>query len=154
MSRCRPVTRLFVYGSLRPGSPHPMARWLARRSRLLGPAWLPGRLYALPGYPALVDASGARVRGELLALARPLAVLAELDRYEAAGPAVPNPEFRRVPRPVQAEGLGEVTAWVYLYARPVAGLRPLVTQEWLPKSMKISLMRERFRNRPGGRQPF
>ena len=134
MSRHRILPYLFVYGSLRPGNPHPMARWLARRSRSLGRAWIAGRLYALPGYPALVDAEApdARVWGELLALDRPRALLAKLDRYEQAGPGFPNPEFRRVLRAVQVEGRVEVTAWVYLYARSASRLRPLASGEWCP----------------------
>lgn len=154
MRRHRIVPCLFVYGSLRPASPHPMARWLARRSRSLGRAWVAGKLYALPGYPALVDAGepDAHVWGELLALDRPRAVLAELDRYEQAGPAFPNPEFRRVLRPVQADGAGEVRAWVYLYARPVTRLRPVESGEWRPKGFGNSGLKAGFRNCPRGRQ--
>ena len=44
---------LFVYGTLRRGSGHPMSRFLAARARLLAGARVPGRLYDLGGFPGL-----------------------------------------------------------------------------------------------------
>ena len=43
---------IFVYGTLRSGSGHPMARRLTSQARLLGKGSVPGRLYDMGWYPA------------------------------------------------------------------------------------------------------
>ncbi len=109
--------RLFVYGTLLPGLAPPAVAATAARLRPLGPATVPGRLYDLGPYPALVpDPAGeSRVHGELLALPAVAAdLLAALDRYEGG-------QYRRVATTaVRADG-GEVACWVYEYAGDVTG---------------------------------
>lgn len=105
---------LFVYGTLRDGSPHPRAWALRRESELLGRAWMRGRLYRVAHYPGLRP-GGGRVTGELLRLAHPESTLRWLDAYEGAA-------FRRERRPATLEDGQVVTPWRHLYIGPTAGL--------------------------------
>lgn len=106
---------LFVYGTLRQDSHHPMSQVLQRHARRLGPAVFAGRLYRVRWYPGARDAMlpGEVVHGELYRLLRP-SCLRILDDYE-------GPDFARVPREVRA-GPRRYTAWVYLYTPAVGGL--------------------------------
>ena len=117
---------LFVYGSLRRASGHPMAEFLIARSRFMGAASAPGRLYDLGSYPGMVDAAteGERVRGELYELHEPEATLADLDRYEGCGPDDPPPHlFERAPVAATPDGGEPRSAWAYLYRGPLTGAR-------------------------------
>jgi gamma-glutamylcyclotransferase (GGCT)/AIG2-like uncharacterized protein YtfP len=109
------IVRLFVYGTLRAGSAHPMASFLAARARLLGGASCAGRLLDLGEYPGLVDDDDPRQRvaGELWELDAPAApTLAALDEYEGCAEGL----FERVRREVRGVGVpGEGPAWVYLH---------------------------------------
>lgn len=109
---------LFVYGTLRTGSGHPMADFLASRGRLVQAALMPGRLYDLGPYPGMTPGAGF-VRGELYELAEPSATLELLDRYESC----PNDEAAAFERAVAqvALDLGQsVAAWVYYFRGPVS----------------------------------
>ena len=59
--------------------------------------------------------------GEVYRLHDPRAALIELDRYEEFGPDFPEPaEYVRRELPVTMAGGDCLTAWVYLYNRPVS----------------------------------
>lgn len=113
-----PTTHLFVYGTLRPGSGHPMADFLAARARRVGRARMPGRLYDLGPYPAMTAESGW-VQGELYELHEPGDTLAALDRYEGC-PDGREAAFEREQCYAMMEGGASVAAWVYYYRGPVA----------------------------------
>lgn len=123
---------LFVYGTLRRSVRHPMAHWLKRRARHLGPASVRGRLYAIDRYPGLVlDPARLCVIGELYCLRRPAAALRELDRYEGCAPGQLRPyEFIRREVLVDTAGRGAIPAWVYLYNRPVEARRLIPTGDF------------------------
>lgn len=118
---------LFVYGSLRPFTGIPMARWLARHAHYTGAARVRGRLYDLGPYPGFVRTHrrGEWVIGELYSC-RP-AVLARLDRYEAGTASCASPRFERIAATVEtARFRPRRTAWLYLY-RPGVQRRPRIT---------------------------
>jgi len=107
---------LFVYGTLRPGST-PSSGQLTDDLASAGPATVQGMLYDLGGYPGLAAGDGL-VHGELLRIPDRRR-LESLDRYEECGG--PSPLFRReITRACRRDGC-EVAAWIYVYARPVAG---------------------------------
>jgi gamma-glutamylcyclotransferase (GGCT)/AIG2-like uncharacterized protein YtfP len=103
---------IFVYGTLRPGSGHPMARRLRAQARHVGKGNLPGRLYDMGWYPAGIHdhAEKRRIVGDVYALKPDSRLLAELDTYEAIGVY-----YKRVPVNVKLATGGTVQAWAYLY---------------------------------------
>ncbi len=130
---------LFVYGTLRRGTGHPMASFLEQRARYVGRGRTPGHLYDLGAYPGMVLAAGTEdwVRGDLFALADPEQTLAELDRYEGCGPDDPRPwYFQRALAPVQRDDGAEVAAWVYSYCRPVREEQRIASGEYHRDDLK------------------
>ncbi|EIC29466.1 MULTISPECIES: gamma-glutamylcyclotransferase family protein [Methylomicrobium] len=115
---------LFVYGTLRRGSRHPLARLLAENAEWLGFAYFSGRLFDLGAYPGAVPSGDPahRVRGELYRLDDPAAILPLLDRYEEFGEEFPEPnEFIRSLQAVRFKGCA-LKAWIYLYNWPTGNL--------------------------------
>lgn len=110
--------RLFVYGTLRPGSSHwpmlePHTAGEPRRARL------PGTLFDTGfGYPALRLGDGPGVSGWVVELATPAATLSTVDEYEGA-------EYRRV----RATLRGGTQAWTYVWVGTFDGMREL-TGPW------------------------
>ncbi|CCE05105.1 conserved hypothetical protein [Bradyrhizobium sp. STM 3843] len=127
---------LFVYGSLMRGFDHPMARLLAANADFLGDAWCRGRLYLAQDYPGLVISDDANeiVHGELYRLRQALALLRELDMYEACGEgfAEPTEYVRRLLRVQLADG-SACDAWTYLYNWPVEKLPRISTGRFLER---------------------
>lgn len=116
---------LFVYGTLQSSFDHPVARSLAARAELLGPARLRGRIYRVtPRYPGLVLSEDPRdrVHGEVYFLRDPPALLETLDRYEGCSLHSPKPfEYERVLASARLEGGRSIEVWTYVYRRPVRG---------------------------------
>jgi gamma-glutamylcyclotransferase (GGCT)/AIG2-like uncharacterized protein YtfP len=113
---------LFAYGTLLSGDSGATGRAqrarLAREGRVLGEGCLPGLLYDLGRYPALVvgGGDGAVVQGEVVELSDPDRSLAWLDAYEGIMPGDhPHNDYERVQRPVTLSKGGTVEAWVYVW---------------------------------------
>jgi gamma-glutamylcyclotransferase (GGCT)/AIG2-like uncharacterized protein YtfP len=123
---------LFVYGTLRHDSPHPMARYLASVARFLGRASVAGRLYNLGPYPGMTVAEPSeRVWGHLFELADPVATLERLDAYEGCPLGEPIPAlFQRRLLKVHSEGGRTYTAWTYTYHGVVTEEMRLVDGEY------------------------
>ncbi|MGA1561792.1 MAG: gamma-glutamylcyclotransferase family protein [Gammaproteobacteria bacterium] len=112
-----PCDLLFVYGTLRRSSAHPIARWLRLNSTFLGEAKTSGELIDLGAYPGMIDTShpNKNVSGDLFRLHNTQAALKRLDRYEGCGPGFRSPtEYVRILRNVSHNG-ERVEAWLYLY---------------------------------------
>lgn len=125
--------KLFVYGTLRRGSRHPLALRLHAAARFLGPARMPGRLYRRGTYPIAVYAHPGRgyVEGELWELGGARRLLAELDRYEGCGKGQGGGEFVR--RQVWVETpRGGVRAWAWVARREPRGLPRLRSGTFQP----------------------
>lgn len=120
-----PDRLLVVYGSLR--SVAVRARLgLAGRMRRLGPCTLRGRLYDLGDYPGFVPGEGL-VHGDLFELFD-RQTLAILDAYEDLVSGSPRASLYRRERMRLATP--PVEAWVYVYNRPVAGRRWVLSRIW------------------------
>ena len=104
---------LFVYGTLRPDFPNPLARRLRTQAKLLGKGSAPGALYDCGWYPGAVfkPESRTRVIGEVFTIKHADRLLAHLDHYE--GTAEPSNPFRRVPVRVRLDRGGFLEAWSY-----------------------------------------
>lgn len=110
---------LFVYGSLREFVDNPMAKWLRRTARYVGPATTSGRLYDLGAYPGMPARSrrGEAVVGDVYRVANPR-VFRILDRYEA-GSVRTRARFVRGRCRVKFAGGLRRGAWVYRYRHGV-----------------------------------
>lgn len=125
-----PVTTtdlLFTYGTLRRAAGHAAHRLLADSAELVGNGSVRGRLYDAGEFPALVpDPKGAEVRGEVYRVFGPPGIFARLDQYEGFDPVSPDTsEFRRDLVPVAMNDQRTVTAWAYVYQRPLFDLQPI-----------------------------
>lgn len=101
---------LFVYGTLRYESDHPMARRLRTKARHIGKGSVAGRLYDLGAYPAAVfDAEEKhRIVGDVFEIKPGSKVLAEMDAYEGT-----DPLYKRTVRKVKLAKGGTIEAWAY-----------------------------------------
>ena len=125
---------LFVYGTLLSAAAHPMGARLRSEAGLVGAASVTGRLYRVGWYPGLAegDVAGAQVHGEVYALDDPAASLVWLDAYESIVPGdAAGSEYARVERAVRLASGQDITAWVYLYQRDVAGLERVADGRWV-----------------------
>src|SRR5689334_6881352 len=76
--------RLFVYGTLRDGSGHPMHRKLRAEADFVAAATFRGKLYDLGPFPGAVTSrsNADRILGEIYRLHDPAGMLRALDAYE------------------------------------------------------------------------
>ena len=119
---------LFVYGTLRRDSPHPLAQRLASGCDYLGEASLPGKLYWTTGdFPALHAGEGSeRVVGDLYQVGDSQ-LLDVLDLYEGN-------LYERRRLPVSSHVTGLAAAWVYLYLGPVDPSRQIDSGDYIAAS--------------------
>jgi gamma-glutamylcyclotransferase (GGCT)/AIG2-like uncharacterized protein YtfP len=105
---------LFVYGTLRAGSVHPMAHRLRVGAKVVGRGSAPGQLYDFGDHPGAVFApdSKYRVIGDVYELRAGPRLLADLDRYEGFTGA-DSDMFRRIAIEVTLDNGGSVEAWAY-----------------------------------------
>lgn len=87
--------RFFFYGTLQAGSGNPVAQAIHQRLEPVGPASLPGRLYAVPDaagwFPAMLEGVGT-VHGQVYRAGPEFTPddLAAMDRYEDFHPSRPG----------------------------------------------------------------
>lgn len=115
---------LFVYGTLRAGSAHPMAHRLRVGAKPLGRGSVPGLLYDFGDHPGAVFAADSKYRvvGDVFELKAGARLLADLDRYEGCTGA-DDDMFRRIAIEIALDKGGSVEAWAYaLRAAPRARL--------------------------------
>ena len=127
MNERPPADLLFTYGTLRRATGHAAHRLLADSAELVGQGSVRGRLYQATDFPVLVtDPQGAAVVGEVYRVFAPQAAFVRLDQYEGFDPASPDTsEFRRELMPVTLNDGRTVTAWAYVYQRPLFDLQPI-----------------------------
>jgi gamma-glutamylcyclotransferase (GGCT)/AIG2-like uncharacterized protein YtfP len=128
MSRA-PITPdlLFTYGTLRRAAGNAAHRLLADSAEIVGPGFVRGRLYQATDFPVLViDPQGVPVTGEVYRVFAAQAVFVRLDHYEGFDPTSPDTsEFRRDLVGVTLSDGRAVTAWAYVYQRPLFDLQPI-----------------------------
>jgi gamma-glutamylcyclotransferase (GGCT)/AIG2-like uncharacterized protein YtfP len=125
---------LFVYGTLRRDSPHPMAAFLASHARFEVNATMPGRLYNLGPFPGMTPAlePGELVQGHVFEMNHPAMLLARLDEYEACPQGLPAPpEFERDLRPALTEDGRQLLVWVYRYVGPLDGAQRILNGQYI-----------------------
>lgn len=122
---------LFVYGTLRPGCAHPMARLLAERAAHVGAARARGRLYNLGRYPGMQETlADDWVLGDLYRLPDDQGrTLQALDDYENAESPIPAFFERCLAEVRTAEGMAQ--AWIYWFRGAVKQEQQIVGGDWL-----------------------
>src|SRR5574343_474573 len=109
---------LFVYGSLRSGFNNPAYGYISKYFALVGEAYVKGKLYQLPDFPAAIPADDSLIKGELYSIKVPSEcswAFAQLDDYE--GVQAEEGEsllYKRVLTTVHLNDKEE-KAWVYWY---------------------------------------
>jgi len=123
----QPLSRLFVYGSLRRGGRyHDLLT--THRPTLLGLGTTPGQLLDLGPYPGLVPSPSHEVVGEVYDLARPLSALSALDALEDfQGYGEEGSMYRRI---ITDTTLGH--AWSYLLLQVERAHDVIEGGEWIP----------------------
>ena len=112
---------LFVYGTLRADSGHPMARRLRVVAKHLGKGSAPGSLYDFGDHPGAFFAldSKYRVKGDLFRLGANPRVLTDLDKYEGVtGEEDADEPFHRIVVEVRRDSGEVVEAWTYALKAP------------------------------------
>ncbi len=143
MSAAATTDLLFTYGTLRRAAGNAAHRLLADSAEIVGPGFVRGRLYEATDFPVLVlDPEGVAVTGEVYRVSAPEAVFARLDHYEGFDPTSPDTsEFRRDLVEVLMGDQRTVTAWAYVYQRPLFDLHPI------PHGDYARYLREQTRDR-------
>jgi gamma-glutamylcyclotransferase (GGCT)/AIG2-like uncharacterized protein YtfP len=127
------MVHLAAYGTLMTGQTNGLSPGVRRRMLSAGLCRIPGKLFRAQDkggfdYPALVAAPGHSVAGELFAV--PAADLPAIDRYEGYRPDAPDgSSYIRRRLVVRTQG-GAEHAWVYVWNRSVAGLKPVGGGAW------------------------
>ena len=127
---------LFVYGTLRKDSNHPMHHLLARNSTYFGEGRVRGEMYDLGRYPGIVLNAGSPefAHGEVYGIKSDHAseTLRILDDYEGCGPENPEPhEYIRQRVPVILVGGKGVVAWAYVLGTLPKGAARVPTGDYL-----------------------
>ncbi len=106
---------LFVYGTLRADSAHPMANRLRVGARHVGRGSASGSLYDFGDYPGAVFDPGAKYRviGDVFELKAGPRLLADLDKYEGVSGEDKDDLYRRIAIEVTLDQGGIVQAWAY-----------------------------------------
>ncbi|MEO1450378.1 MAG: gamma-glutamylcyclotransferase family protein [Bacteroidota bacterium] len=124
MSADTQIDLLFVYGTLRKGAEHLMAKYLGQKSDPVGEGEMAGKLFKVDFYPGAIfePHSPYRVKGEVFRLHDPLKLFMVLDGYEGYTPqAHANSLFIRDVVPVSINGIHQ-DCWVYLFQQATEGL--------------------------------
>jgi gamma-glutamylcyclotransferase (GGCT)/AIG2-like uncharacterized protein YtfP len=120
---------LFVYGSLRSESPHPLARKLASQARLIGRGGAQGTLYDLGRYSGAMFGARGTVIGEVFELPGNDRLLNDLDAYERI--AEEGAMFARVEVEANLDTGSKLKAFAYALSRAPHRPRPVASGDWI-----------------------
>ena len=117
---------IFVYGTLRKQMSHPLSHLLVHHGVFVGTGIFQGKLYDLGRYPGAVPSKNKTdlITGEVYRLQQPDKVLELLDEYE-------GPRFKRTQVTIFSGEDHPISAWIYLYARSVAGRRIISSGDYV-----------------------
>ncbi|MDQ1087643.1 gamma-glutamylcyclotransferase [Siphonobacter sp. SORGH_AS_1065] len=127
---------LFVYGTLRRTADHAMHQVLKNQAEWVADGSVPGKLYLVDWYPALISTTQheERVQGEVYLLANPEKTFFELDPYEGYYPDdEAHSDYLRQQETVQLSDGSSVTAWVYVYNLPIIGLSQITSGDFMKR---------------------
>jgi gamma-glutamylcyclotransferase (GGCT)/AIG2-like uncharacterized protein YtfP len=120
--------KVFVYGTLRRGFINNEATLAFRNgATFLCDGTLPGALYSVGWYPALVEGAPGKAHGEVWELSTP-GLMDVLDDYEGLFDDGP-PEYKRERRRISTRS-GPVEAWAYIYLHDVDPRQIIRSGDW------------------------
>lgn len=125
---------LFVYGTLRKGLLSPMSAFLVQEADFVSEGYLQAKLYNVGRYPgAILSAVPAeRVRGDVFWLRQADALFKLLDDYEECTDRHEQPyEYKREVVGIVTPDETKLSAWAYLYNRPVETLLRIASGDYL-----------------------
>jgi gamma-glutamylcyclotransferase (GGCT)/AIG2-like uncharacterized protein YtfP len=123
---------LFVYGTLRRNRQNQSQHPYLDACDYLSDGFMHGELYEIDAYPGAVAGGTALVIGELYAMRNPERTLSALDIYEECTAHFPQPhEYIRRELPIRLSDGQTVSAWTYLYNRPLDGLARIHSGDYL-----------------------
>jgi gamma-glutamylcyclotransferase (GGCT)/AIG2-like uncharacterized protein YtfP len=127
------VRILFVYGTLRAASRHPMAHRLRSGAKALGRGSAAGTLYDLGYYPGAMFGADQRGRvvGEVYAFRQGSRLDAELDCYEGGPQDDEGAMYGLVEIEVALDSGGTLNALSYALRRPPFWARPVASGDWI-----------------------
>lgn len=118
---------VFVYGTLRKGGSN---HFRMAGSDFVGEGKVPGMMYRIDWYPALLCGGHTKVKGEVYMISD--AALEDLDRFEGILPDAEQPrEYRRVKVPVTLSDKDIREAWVWEWIGGLKEAEPLDGEDWL-----------------------
>lgn len=123
---------IFVYGTLRRACTTGAHHTYLAGAEFIGSAKVRGNLYRVSYYPALVlDDAAGWVLGEVYRL-NSHEQLQRLDVYEECSyPSLPDQEYQRKKIAVVTDMGASLTAWIYSYQHPIAGLETIASGDFL-----------------------
>lgn len=123
---------LFVYGTLRK---HSVGHDLLQQfCDYVDNGTLSGNLYQIGHYPGVIlnDEPRQQVVGEVYRIKNLDCLFAELDDYEECSSSFAEPhEYVRQQHTITLTSGHQVMAWVYLYNRPITGLKLIPSGDFL-----------------------
>ena len=118
------MDKLFVYGTLRPGSKNEVAKYLERSARHMGSGQVAGRLYLVTHYPALGAPQHETewIKGDLFeGINQELWQV--LDKYEGE-------QYTREQTDVRMDNGEILAAYVFRYLLPTESLEWIRSGDW------------------------
>ena len=126
------IDYLFVYNILRKSSG--ISCILSNSAIYIGDGIFKGKLYDAGFYPVAVPSEGDsdQVKGDVYALPDPESVLKTLDTFEGCrSGGSPKGEFHRDKATIYLQNGDAVKAWIYIYNRPIEGLKVIASGDYL-----------------------
>lgn len=126
------VDFVFFYGTLMKRFGYTRSLCVERHIALVGRGTVPGALYEVGSYPALVVDPSRRVVGEVHQMSHPGRVVQVLDEYE--GYPIESPEtglYVRQLVDVQLDSGDVVRAWAYFYNAPLGQARRIESGDYV-----------------------
>ncbi|MBD9356653.1 gamma-glutamylcyclotransferase family protein [Methylomonas albis] len=123
---------LFVYGTLRRDHQNQIQHPFLSTCLYINDASMRGELFAIDAYPGAIAAGTTLVKGELYLMQDPEQTLSALDIYEECTAQFPEPhEYMRRELAVSLPDGQTISAWTYLYNRPLTGLKRIDCGDYL-----------------------
>lgn len=139
MEASRQTEHLFVYGTLRSDFPSSMSHQLEKYVVEKSKAYFYGRLFDAGSFPAAIPSEPPhKVYGDLFELKEPDFIISKLDFYEGYKRSHPDQSLfiRKKASIIRKADQTEISAFIYLFNKPVSNLREIPSGDYLAYTEK------------------